>query len=370
MHGVTRQSSSMSGVPARASMPAACGSGSATAVSLCGLRVLVVDDSDINRELAACILRADGARVAMAENGQSAIDWLLQHKDDVDLVLMDVQMPVLDGCQATRCIRDNPGLAQLPVMGLTGGQSTAQVEAAQCAGMNAVLGKPLTVEQLKASICSLLLRQGSAVPQPVEAEPDATETILDRRRGLRLWGNLLHLDCQLHRFGQQYRQAESVLGTLLRAQQHAAAIAHLHKLKGSAGAVALSELFHCAGRLEQRLRRGESWEFDWGAFTAALARALDLIDHLPAPASEGPVPTSLIFDPNAQAEVLQHLLAALQTEVSDEIEEALQATERALGSAALRRVRQLLESFDLPAAEQLVASWLSTQDLPFTGESS
>ncbi|UUX97882.1 PAS domain S-box protein [Aquabacterium sp. J223] len=85
-----------------------------------GLHILVVDDSDINREVAQRIVEAAGAIVSTASDGAQALA-LLRGTSTVDLVLMDVQMPILDGCAATRQMRLDPTLAQLPVLALTAG---------------------------------------------------------------------------------------------------------------------------------------------------------------------------------------------------------------------------------------------------------
>ncbi|SDX88910.1 Response regulator receiver domain-containing protein [Allochromatium warmingii] len=73
---------------------------------LVGLRLFVVDDSDINRDVAQRIFSDEGATVQLASDGQEAVNWLIAHPEAVDLVLMDVQMPVMDGRTATRLIRN------------------------------------------------------------------------------------------------------------------------------------------------------------------------------------------------------------------------------------------------------------------------
>jgi PAS domain S-box-containing protein len=101
---------------------------------LAGLRILVVDDSDINREVAERILAGEGAQVVLANDGQQAVDWLRAHTNQVDIVLMDVQMPVMNGYEATRLRRLTPALAKLPIIALTAGAFTAQQQLAYAAG--------------------------------------------------------------------------------------------------------------------------------------------------------------------------------------------------------------------------------------------
>ncbi|MEO5797351.1 MAG: response regulator, partial [Rhodoferax sp.] len=93
---------------------------------LAGVRVLVVDDSEINREVAQRILHQQGAEVLLAEDGQAALDWLRAQPNGVDIVLMDVQMPVMDGIEATRQLRRMPQFNDLPIVALTAGAFKSQ----------------------------------------------------------------------------------------------------------------------------------------------------------------------------------------------------------------------------------------------------
>jgi hypothetical protein len=111
-----------------------------------GLRILVVDDVDFNREVAQLIFCGEGAQVVLANNGRQAIDLLQSTAAPFDIVLMDVQMPVMDGLEATRIIRSTPALAGLPVLALSAGAFKAQEEAARAAGMEGFLSKPFDVD--------------------------------------------------------------------------------------------------------------------------------------------------------------------------------------------------------------------------------
>ncbi|MGE5452123.1 MAG: PAS domain S-box protein [Acidobacteriota bacterium] len=108
-----------------------------------GVRILVVDDSDINLEVAQRLLRSEGAEVHIARDGQEALQCLQAQQRDFDAVLMDVQMPVMDGKEATRRIRRDMGLTQLPIIALTAGALLTERQRAMDAGMNDFASKPL-----------------------------------------------------------------------------------------------------------------------------------------------------------------------------------------------------------------------------------
>jgi signal transduction histidine kinase len=107
-----------------------------------GLRALVVDDSDLNREIVRRILESQGAIVACCSDGASAVEILRTRHREFDVVLMDVQMPVLGGDEATRYIRCELGLKTLPIIGLTAGALPSDRERSLDAGMNDLIGKP------------------------------------------------------------------------------------------------------------------------------------------------------------------------------------------------------------------------------------
>ena len=121
---------------------------------LAGMQVLVVDDSAMNRDLVQRALALEGAAATLAADGQQAIELLRSRPQAFDAVLMDVQMPVLDGLSATRRIRDELGLAALPVIAFTAGVGEDQQAAARAAGADDVLPKPMDLEQMT----QLLLR--------------------------------------------------------------------------------------------------------------------------------------------------------------------------------------------------------------------
>ncbi|WP_154356027.1 PAS domain-containing hybrid sensor histidine kinase/response regulator [Duganella aquatilis] len=112
-----------------------------------GLRLLLVEDHPLNQLVARGMLEHAGAQVDIAENGQLAVDRLRERAADYDIVLMDVQMPVMDGYEATRQIRHRLNL-QLPVLAMTAGVMKAEQDQCIDAGMNDFIAKPVDVEQM------------------------------------------------------------------------------------------------------------------------------------------------------------------------------------------------------------------------------
>jgi PAS domain S-box-containing protein len=117
------------------------------APQLQGLRLLLVEDHPLNQVVARGILEQAGASVEVAENGQLAVDRLRERASDYDMVLMDVQMPVMDGFAATRHARRELGLT-LPILAMTAGVMQSEQDQCLAAGMDDFIAKPVDVEQM------------------------------------------------------------------------------------------------------------------------------------------------------------------------------------------------------------------------------
>ena len=111
-----------------------------------GARLLLVEDNDINREIAEYLLQSAGVTVAVACNGQQALDML--ERERYDCVLMDCQMPVLDGYEATRRLRRQPRWRDLPVIAMTAEALVGDREKALAAGMNDHIVKPIVIDEM------------------------------------------------------------------------------------------------------------------------------------------------------------------------------------------------------------------------------
>jgi len=111
-----------------------------------GARVLLAEDNPVNQEVAGELLRMVGIEVDVADTGAAAVE-MVQRKP-YDLVLMDVQMPEMDGMDATRAIRKLPGMDRLPIVAMTANAFAEDREACLAAGMNDHIGKPVSPNEL------------------------------------------------------------------------------------------------------------------------------------------------------------------------------------------------------------------------------
>jgi CheY-like chemotaxis protein len=119
---------------------------------LLGMRLLVVEDNKINQMVAKGLLGQEGAEVTLADNGQLGVAAVEDAQTPFDVVLMDVQMPVMDGYAATRVIRQELGLTALPIIAMTANAMASDRAACLEAGMNDHVGKPFDLDHLVATL--------------------------------------------------------------------------------------------------------------------------------------------------------------------------------------------------------------------------
>ena len=232
---------------------------------LAGLRLLAADDVEANRLVLEDMLVHEGARVVFAENGQQALDRLDQAGVTAfDVVLMDVQMPVMDGYEATRRIRL---LAPaLPVLGLTAYALTEERQKCQAAGMVDVVTKPIDIKVLVAAIRRLVPASEAAVLVPVgDALAVSNFMSTPHSEGAIDWPALfarftgrrdfiMKLTRSVHK---HYLEAPARLRAAAELGDRAALTSMAHSVKGMSGSLEARRLYELAKDLEDSLRAGE-----------------------------------------------------------------------------------------------------------------
>ncbi|MCK7582995.1 MAG: ATP-binding protein [Chromatiales bacterium] len=339
------------------------------ALRLFGVRVLVVDDSEINRDLMQCFLEAAGARVVLAGGGREALDWLDAHPGDVDLVLMDVQMPDMDGHMTTRQMRARPHGRDLPIIASTAGNMQTFRAAVSESGMDDFIAKPFEPEQLLSLIERHVHSRGRRMPaaeiqaaEPSGPAPDPAtpaSTILDRAAGIRQWGSPEVYQTYLEKFEVQYAETGDTLMTLCRQGEFATAAALAHKLAGTAGSLALPRLAALAKRLESHLSAGETAAVP--DILPDLQAALDAVRaEITASASkrrEAPRLTRPATGHVIVLEPLNELLDALERHDLGRAEDLLRHLREPLQDS-LRDIENAVTDFDLGEAATLTRAFL------------
>lgn len=221
-----------------------------------GVRLLVVEDNALNRQVAAELLSSEGARVALADGGLAGVQQVLEASVPFDAVLMDMQMPDIDGLEATRRIRADGRFAGLPILAMTANASLADREACLAAGMNDHVAKPIDKERLVLCLLGHLGRSGARGAPATAA--DAGELVEARGDIVGRFGGSLELIVQvLRRFVPDMQDLFAQLERQLGEGDVQGSAATLHTIKGSASTVGASALAGRASELEQALRRAD-----------------------------------------------------------------------------------------------------------------
>lgn len=219
-------------------------------------RVLLVEDNELNLEVAETMLRRAGLRVTTAEDGGSALTLLEQER--FDAILLDVQMPYMDGYETTHRIRDNPAWREIPIIAMTANALPGDREACLRAGMNDHIAKPIERRQLLARLTQWLQptppTAAATERLSVNTTPSPPET-LDYSGGLLRFDNQpRHYHRLLHKFAHLHGNDGQRIRAALAEQDHATAMHLVHSLKGIAGNMSADRLHAFSRNLEQVLR--------------------------------------------------------------------------------------------------------------------
>ena len=261
---------------------------------LAGARVLLVEDQPMNQELACELLRRAGMIVTVANDGQEALNQL-ETAGPFDGVLMDCQMPVMDGYTATRLLRRNPRWQKLPVIAMTASALVEDRERALASGMNAHITKPIDVSVMLRTMADWISGQTALAaaaasgdaPKPLaEASPTASSGPMDTADGLaRCLGNLDLYKRLLRGFRHGQGDAVGAARTDLAAGRRDVAARRLHDLKGLAGTIGARRLQSLSDQVLMAVQADahNTPEFDdIERELIAVIQQIDQIDQTPA----------------------------------------------------------------------------------------
>ena len=251
-----------------------------------GAKILLVEDNEINQEVAREILEGAGLIVTIAEDGQKGVEAV--KAESFDLVLMDIQMPVMDGYQATMEIRKNPEFKKLPIIAMTASAMTRDKEKAAEAGMNDHVSKPIDIRELFTTLVRYIepKEEWETKSRPRAGEPDSKtleEDVpaldeIDVRIGLkRVGGNKKLYRKLLKKFHDEYRNAVPEIIKLIERDDREAAQRLAHTVKGVAGNIGAENVQIASGDMEAAIKKWQSDTFTdlSEIMTEAIRRAAD-----------------------------------------------------------------------------------------------
>ncbi|WP_157281476.1 response regulator [Pelomonas sp. Root1237] len=254
--------------------------------ALAGAHVLLVEDNAINQELAVDLLSRAGIVVSVAGNGEEALRKLASER--FDAVLMDCQMPVMDGYAATRALRQQPALQALPVIAMTANAMVGDREAVIAAGMNDHIAKPIKVDEMFATLAKWVKPSGLVVVGN-DSSADALQALngIDAHCGLaNVGGNGVLYRRVLSMFRDREADFAQRFNAARRAGDADAAMRAAHDLKGLSGTLGMHAVQAAAAALERGCLHGAR-DAEVDAMVHDVASHLDkVVDELRAVESE------------------------------------------------------------------------------------
>ena len=343
--------------------------------AIAGAQILLVEDNDLNQQVAMELLAAGGLEVDLAENGEEAVRMV--HDKEYDAVLMDMQMPVMDGVTATKEIRKDERFAALPILAMTANAMEKDRDATREAGMNDHIIKPIDPTALFSSLLHFIQRDeevgaqasSAATAHPEDAGDDGNLQIegLDTGGGLRrvlgkrdLFENLLRQFVD----SEESRAVDSI-SSLLDQNDRQGAERAAHSLKGVAGTIGATSVQSRAAEVESTIREGGDVSDLLSGLETELATILDRIrSALPRDTGDGQIGNGGDVDwisVNATVEQLREALANGDSSALDIFQVAEGELRSAFGDS-FSSVKSPLDSWDMDGA--LVALEAVCRDIP------
>jgi signal transduction histidine kinase/CheY-like chemotaxis protein/CHASE3 domain sensor protein len=332
--------------------------------ALRGARVLLVEDNEINQQVAVELLSQADITVTTANNGKEGLDVLTANPDEFDAVLMDIQMPIMDGYTATREIRKLQRFQDLPVIAMTANAMAGDRDEALDAGMNDHVAKPIDVARLFETLDHWIKVPVPRQLEAMEANSSTSEQTtglpdhsgLDTQAGLmRCGGNEDSYRKILAKFRDTQAGSAQSISAAMSAGDLATAKREAHTLKGVAGNIGADALYAAVEVVELAIKQ----DVDPTAAVTALDQTLaTLIEILPViPSSTGPTQegtATIAADLEPQLGRLEQLLQESDTKAADLVMQIESQLEDGELKNRLQKIANHIDDYDFENALKLL----------------
>lgn len=325
--------------------------------------VLLVEDNEINQEVAKQILESNGLSVDVAWHGVEALE--LVKSRDYDAILMDMQMPVMDGLEATRLIRELPAYRSVPIIAMTANAFEEDRQQCMAAGMNDFLSKPFDPDMLFAMLIRWIpsanpVSINTSQTQPFKFSQLGNTAQLNVENGLRSFSGKQEKYLQmLQRFLTIHLGDALFIEDLLAKDDRQTACRQAHTLKGVAATLGLETVRESAAILEQALKLSESGN-DVLLLIERLSECLKMAElSIRQIVVEPQADATIAIDPFDLKQRLVSLESALETDSLEAVEvwrEIKPQLSQLIGSENIKTLHWQLEQYDLPAALESLRS--------------
>ncbi len=338
--------------------------------------VLLAEDNKINQEVASELLRAYGLSVDIANNGAEAVEMV--KAKSYDLILMDIQMPVMDGYEATRTMRALLQGREVPILAMSANAFAEDRQRCVDVGMNDFVAKPVEPKQLFQALVRWIPEPGSSIAD--EATPECAsdaalegqnKSLIDFDSGMKFFGNkLANYQYMLGRFSEIHVSDVDKLQEALEAGDYGRAERIAHTLKGVSATLGITAVNKIALILEHKIHNqvtpiemsGELEELN--DLLTSVGREIGAM-HLNAPKTVSP---EMDMDRiRAQLALLERQLTENNVEAKSTWQEVLANLEHVIGAPEVARLGRLIEDYDFSGAQEILKA-MGRLDVPVGGK--
>ncbi|WP_417795591.1 response regulator [Terasakiella pusilla] len=338
-----------------------------------GAHILLVEDNRINQQVAQELLEQAKFSVEIAENGKEALNKL--NTDSYDCVLMDIQMPVMGGYEATKLIRAQKRFADLPIVAMTANAMVSDKQAALKAGMNDHISKPINTKTLFQVLHNVIPHKKRPIPITRSQTDDQEAAHLPDIAGLDVKGSLNNLGGQvsiyievLRTFGIVARGLHHDLSKAIADKNHDMTVRAAHTLKGLAATVGATKLYAHTRDLEATLKETESYTH-CDLYDKLNRELLHIVDQIEDHFYEGTQPSTITAtDRPDQASLKADLLILLDMldQYDVQSEEQLKSIQRMITDKKIRqkliKAQESVDTYEYEEASNIVRKILETMD--------
>ncbi len=339
--------------------------------ALQGCHVLVAEDNKINQQVARELLTQAGLRVTIANNGKEAVE--LVGEESFDAVLMDMQMPEMDGFEATKILRSKPEFETLPILAMTANAMAKDRERCLDAGMNDHIPKPIDPDKLFQTLgkwVSPNINEEIHIKKQLAGQLDQTDPLpkrlegIDMDKGLKyVGGNRTLYHKLLIDFYQDHHDDILALDAAIKEERLDIAQRLAHTIKGVSGAIGAIDLHRCSENMDSVLKNREirSYENGLAEMGHAMVIVMDSLEGLTPKSEEqktGQKPAGTPLDIDAVNRALEELNRLTEEMDPDAEEKASQLKEQLYGSPHAELAKKLsrqVEEFEFEEASETVS---------------
>ncbi len=323
---------------------------------LSGVNVLLVEDNELNQEVATLMLKQVGVEVKTAQNGKEAVDLFLLNPDYFHIILMDLQMPIMSGYEATALIREEN--KKIPIIALTAAAMVEDRKKVLESGMNDHLGKPINTEELYQKIAYWCKPSADNVENVSHMIKSKDDSIFDVDYALKLVsGKKELLNTLLSKFLSQLDEEFVDLPERITTNDPSAA-SLIHALKGVSGNLGANTLFRQCSRIDLYFKEGNSIPDD------EVQRFIEAVEALKDRIKEVIISEETFSAPELNPKDIKNLFEQIQSDLkvgtmiqSNDLYQLIKALHGSVNQKELIMWREAMEEFDYDSALEMMDRW-------------